>query len=33
MNKCIFKEKMRDIVDTILWIFILTETFGIVTVF
>ena len=33
MKKHMFKEKMRDIVDTILWIFILTETFGVVTVF
>ena len=33
MNKYIFKEKMRDIVDTILWIFILTEIFGVVTAF
>lgn len=33
MNKYIFKEKMIDIVNTILWIFILTETFGVVTAF
>ena len=33
MDKYIFKEKMRDIVDTILWIFILSETFGVITVF
>ena len=33
MDKYIFKEKMRDIVDTILWIFILSEIFGVITVF